>query len=98
MALPEEGCAARRAGFALNVARTRNCRRWLSDSPWSTPDLKKEFNPIYVVDTATKEELRIETGTRMNHDVVCSSRGVLAFRAQVASWDDIFVAPLVRMP
>jgi Tol biopolymer transport system component len=61
-------------------------------------DRKKEFNPIYVVDTGTKAERRVEASTRMNHDLTCSSRGLLAFRAQVASWDDIFVAPLVTSP
>ncbi|MCU0242598.1 MAG: hypothetical protein MUF51_09280 [Vicinamibacteria bacterium] len=57
-------------------------------------NLKAEWNPVYFVDVETREERRLETGTRMNHDLTCSSKGWLAFRAQVASWDDIFVAPL----
>jgi hypothetical protein len=58
---------------------------------------KEEWNPIYVVDADTREERRIETETRMNHDLTCSPAGLLAFRAQVASWDDIFVAQLVEV-
>jgi len=61
-------------------------------------NLKEEWNPIYVVDLDARVERRIETRTRMNHDLTCSPRGLLAFRAQVASWDDIFVAQLVEMP
>lgn len=61
-------------------------------------NLKEEWNPIYVVDLDAGREVRIETRTRMNHDLTCSSSGLLAFRAQVGSWDDIFVAPLVRVP
>jgi Tol biopolymer transport system component len=98
---PKKGAALAERAFAVNVVKDPEVGpAWLprGQSLVYARNLKKEFNPIYVVDTATKEELRIETGTRMNHDVVCSSRGVLAFRAQVASWDDIFVAPLVRMP
>jgi hypothetical protein len=34
----------------------------------------------------------------MNHDLTCARNGLLAFRAQVASWDDIFIAPLGRVP
>jgi Tol biopolymer transport system component len=60
-------------------------------------DLKEEWNPIYVVDVHTRQERRIETDTRMNHDLACSKRGLLAFRAQVGSWDDIFVAQLLRV-
>jgi Tol biopolymer transport system component len=58
--------------------------------------LEAEWNPIYVVDADTREERRIETSTRMNHDLICSTAGLLAFRAQVASWDDVFVARLVE--
>ncbi len=61
-------------------------------------DLREEWNPIYVVDVRSGAERRIETSTRMNHDLTCSKQGLLAFRAQVGSWDDIFVASLVGMP
>jgi Tol biopolymer transport system component len=78
---PEVGPAWLPAGHALVYARNN----------------KAEWNPIYVVDADTHEEIRIETPTRMNHDLTCSGRGVLAFRAQVASWDDIFLARLVKV-
>jgi hypothetical protein len=61
-------------------------------------NLKAEWNPISVVDVPSRREQRLETGTRMNHDLTCSRRGLLAFRAQVASWDDIFVARLEKTP
>ena len=61
-------------------------------------NLREQWNPIYVVDVGSGAERRIETSTRMNHDLTCSARGLLAFRAQVGSWDDIFVASLVGMP
>jgi len=98
---PKKGAALAERAFAVNVVKDPEVGpAWLptGQSLVYARDSKKEFNPIYVVDTATKEERRIETGTRMNHDLVCSSRGVIAFRAQIASWDDIFLAPLVRMP
>jgi TolB protein len=79
---PEVGPAWLPAGRAIVYAR----------------NLKAEWNPIYVVDVDSREEARIETGTRMNHDLTCSPRGFLAFRAQVASWDDIFVVPLAPNP
>jgi Tol biopolymer transport system component len=98
---PQKGTALAERAFAVNVVKDPEVGpAWLplGQSLVYARNLKKEFNPIYVVDVATKQERRIETGTRMNHDLVCSRRGVLAFRAQVASWDDIFVAPLLRMP
>ncbi len=30
----------------------------------------------------------------MNHDVTCSSAGVIAFRAQVDQWDQVYLAKL----
>jgi hypothetical protein len=30
----------------------------------------------------------------MNHDIACSARGEIAFRAQVNEWDQLFVARL----
>jgi Tol biopolymer transport system component len=73
---------------------------WL---PWGhalvyARDRAAEWNPIFAVDTDTRKERPIATSTRMNHDLVCSRDGWLAFRAQVASWDDIFLARLVQMP
>jgi Tol biopolymer transport system component len=50
------------------------------------------YNPLYVVDIDTKAGAPLITGTRMNHDVVCSADGTIAFRAQVEQWDHMFVA------
>ncbi len=98
---PTKGAALAERAFAVNVVKDPEVGpAWLPVGKQLiyARNVKKEFHPIYLVDAVTKEERRIETGTRMNHDLACSRRGVLAFRAQVASWDDIFVVPLVRMP
>jgi hypothetical protein len=52
------------------------------------------FNPIYLVDIEEKSNLLIKTDTKMNHDIVCSRDGILAYRAQVEQWDHIYVASL----
>lgn len=98
---PSKGAALAKLAVALNVVTDPEVGpAWL---PWGRAvvyarNVKAEWNPIYVVDADTREELRIETQTRMNHDLTCSRKGLLAFRAQVASWDDIFVTPLTRTP
>ncbi len=98
---PTKGAALAKLAMAVNVVKDPEVGpAWL---PWGRAlvyarNNKAEWNPIYVVDAETHEEVRIETGTRMNHDLICSRDGLLAFRAQVASWDDIFVAPLRRAP
>ena len=98
---PAKGVALAKRAAAVNVVKDPEVGpAWL---PWGRAlvyarDLKAEWNPIHAVDTETGEELRIETPTRMNHDLTCARNGLLAFRAQVASWDDIFVAPLGRVP
>jgi len=98
---PTKGTALAKLAAAQNVVKDPEVGpAWL---PWGRAlvyarNNKAEWNPIYLVDADTREELRIETGTRMNHDLTCSRDGLLAFRAQVASWDDIFVAPLRRAP
>lgn len=56
---------------------------------------KQDYSPIYVVDVGTRQEARLETGTNINHDLAVSSDGILAFRAQVDQWDQIF---LVKFP
>ena len=53
---------------------------------------RQEYHPIYVVNIADKTGKLLKTDTRMNHDVVCSLDGTIAFRAQVDQWDRIFVA------
>jgi Tol biopolymer transport system component len=55
---------------------------------------QQAYNPIYIVHTETKINEPINTQTKMNHDVVCSPDGTLAFRAQVEQWDHIYVAKL----
>lgn len=98
---PSKGAALARLAVAVNVVKDPEVGpAWL---PWGhalvyARDLKAEWNPIYAVDAETREELRIETATRMNHDLTCSRNGLLAFRAQVASWDDIFIAALGSAP
>ena len=98
---PTKGPALAKLAVAQNVVTDPEMGpAWL---PWGrvviyARNLKAEWNPIYAVDTETRGEVRIETPTRMNHDLTCSRNGLLAFRAQVASWDDVFVAPLGRTP
>ena len=53
---------------------------------------RQEYHPIYVVTVADKVGKLLKTDTKMNHDVVCSIDGTIAFRAQVDQWDQIFVA------
>ncbi len=55
---------------------------------------KLEYNPLYLADLRGKTNLPLKTDTKMNHDVSCSVEGVIAFRAQVNQWDQIFVAKL----
>jgi Tol biopolymer transport system component len=57
-------------------------------------DEKLEYNPIYMVDLATRKSVQLKTGTKMNHDVAGGPNGLIAFRAQVDQWDQIFVAKL----
>lgn len=52
---------------------------------------KESYNPINVVDVASKTVTKIDTDTKINHDVSCSADGLIAFRAQVDQWDKIFV-------
>jgi len=47
-----------------------------------------------VADVAGRTSTLVRTGTKMNHDVTCSSSGVIAFRAQVDQWDQVYLAKL----
>ena len=69
---------------------------WMPDSKRIIYVQKDEhsFNPIHLADIEAKTDFAINTGTKMNHDVVCSLHGVLAYRAQVEQWDRIYVAEL----
>ena len=55
---------------------------------------EQEYNPIYIADLVRKTNLPLKTETKMNHDVACSAHGVIAFRAQVNQWDQLFLARL----
>jgi Tol biopolymer transport system component len=98
---PTKGSGLAERAVAENVVKDPEMGpAWL---PWGhaivyARNLKAEWNPISVVDVQSRQEQRLETSTRMNHDLTCSRRGLLAFRAQVASWDDIFVARLEKTP
>jgi len=57
-------------------------------------DERQAFYPIYVADVEKRASTLLRTGTKMNHDVTCSREGLLAFRAQVDQWDQVYVAKL----
>jgi dipeptidyl aminopeptidase/acylaminoacyl peptidase len=57
-------------------------------------DERQAFYPIYVADVDKRTSAPLRTGTKMNHDVTCSRAGLLAFRAQVDQWDQVYVAKL----
>jgi Tol biopolymer transport system component len=69
---------------------------WLADGRALVyvKDEKLEYNPIYMVDLASRKSVQLKTGTKMNHDVACGPNGLIAFRAQVDQWDQIFIAKL----
>ena len=58
----------------------------------------KAYNPIYITDIDNSGERPLRTETRMNHDVVCSKNGTLAFRSQTEQWDHIYIARLKEEP
>jgi Tol biopolymer transport system component len=55
---------------------------------------RQAYNPIYIADVDSRTSTLLRTGTKMNHDVTCSRSGLLAFRAQVDQWDQVYVAKL----
>ena len=57
-------------------------------------DERQAYYPIYVADVESRTNSPVRTGTRMNHDIACSPRGEIAFRAQVDEWDQLFVTKL----
>jgi dipeptidyl aminopeptidase/acylaminoacyl peptidase len=57
-------------------------------------DERQAYYPIYLADVETRASTLLRTGTKMNHDVTCSSTGMIAFRAQVDQWDQVYVAKL----
>jgi len=57
-------------------------------------DERQAYNPIYIVDVDSRASSLVRTGTKMNHDITCSPGGLIAFRAQVDQWDQVYVAKL----
>ena len=57
-------------------------------------DERQAYYPIYVADLESRTSVLLRTGTKMNHDVTCSRSGLIAFRAQVEQWDQVYVAKL----
>ena len=71
---------------------------WLADSSGLVyvREDALEYNPIYLVDVASKQSKQLKTDTKMNHDVACGPNGLIAFRAQHDQWDQIFIAKLPK--
>lgn len=69
---------------------------WLADGSGLVyvKDDALEYNPIYIVDVASKKSKQLKTETKMNHDIACGQGGLIAFRAQQDQWDQIFIAKL----
>jgi len=69
---------------------------WLADGSGLVyvKDDEREYNPIYIVDLASKKSRQLKTETKMNHDIACGPHGLIAFRAQQDQWDQIFIAKL----
>ncbi len=94
---PTEG-----AGLAAKVVATgvvpdvERGPAWMPDSAGIVyvKDDRAEYNPLFLADLVRGTNVLIKTDTKMNHDVTCSIDGLIAFRAQVAQWDQIFVARL----
>jgi Tol biopolymer transport system component len=88
--------------LALRVV-ARNVNPDIERGPAWMPDSRRilyvennrlEFFPIHIADIRTGTVTPLRTGTKINHDVVCSTDGTIAFRAQVEQWDHIFTTRL----
>jgi len=90
-----EGLAARVVATDV-VPDVERGPAWLPDSRRIAyvRDERQAYYPIYVADVETRASTLLRTGTKMNHDVTCSRTGVIAFRAQVDQWDQVYVAKL----
>lgn len=71
---------------------------WLADSKGLVyvKDEVLEYNPIFIVDVASKKSVQLKTDTKMNHDIACNASGLITFRAQHDQWDQIFIAKLKK--
>jgi len=90
-----EGLAARVVATDV-VPDVERGPAWLPDSRRIAyvRDERQAYYPIYVADAGTRTSTLLRTGTKMNHDVSCSRGGLIAFRAQVDQWDQVYVAKL----
>ena len=69
---------------------------WLADGSGLVyvKDDALEFNPIHIVDVVSRKNRLLKTETKMNHDIACAPNGLIAFRAQLDQWDQIYIAKL----
>lgn len=72
---------------------------WLADGSGLVyvKDDALEYNPIFIVDVASKKSKWLKTETKMNHDISCGSNGLISFRAQQDQWDQLFIAQLPKL-
>jgi Tol biopolymer transport system component len=90
-----EGLAARVVATDV-VPDVERGPAWMPDSRRIAyvRDERQAYNPIYIADLDSRTSRLVRTGTKMNHDVTCSASGLIAFRAQVDQWDQVYVAKL----
>jgi Tol biopolymer transport system component len=90
-----EGLAARVVATEV-VPDVERGPAWLSDSRRIAyvRDERQAYYPIYIADIEARSSTLLRTGTKMNHDLGCSRSGLIAFRAQVDQWDQVYVAKL----
>jgi Tol biopolymer transport system component len=90
-----EGLAARVVATDV-VPDVERGPAWLPDNRHIAyvRDERQAYNPIYIADVDSRTSTLVRTGTKMNHDVTCSPSGLIAFRAQVDQWDQVYVAKL----
>ncbi len=69
---------------------------WLADGSGLiyVKDDALEFNPIYIVDVASKKSRQLKTQTKMNNNIASGPNGLITFSAQLDQWDQIFIAKL----
>ena len=67
---------------------------WFPDSVYIiyAKNIDSDYNPIYIYNTKTRQEIPVTSGTSINHDITVSPHGLVSFRAQVLGWDRIFIA------
>lgn len=99
--VPLQGARALGAQDLGRMIVARNVVVDLNTGPTWSPDSSKifyiqndprNFNPIYSYDLFSGHRYQLKTGTRMNRDLLVSKIGILSFRAQVGSWDRVFIA------